>query len=129
MPTSTKTHKPANAALGRPLHFSSRHSVPRPGDFTADARVLMLMAIASTSGRRRQARQLVGHLADRMAENGIGRVPVLDAAGRLAGLVARKDLLAARARRVAEERDRVRLLVRQRAVRKAPKAKTVGEPV
>jgi len=63
--------------------------------------------------------ELVGHLADRMAENGIGRVPVIDASGRLVGLVARKDLLKARARRVAEERDRARLLRRQPAVRKA----------
>lgn len=70
--------------------------------------------------------ELVGHLADRMAENGVGRVPVIDASGRLIGLVARKDLLAARARRVAEERDRARLLVRRRTVRNASKAKTVG---
>ncbi|MFE0018136.1 chloride channel protein [Mesorhizobium sp. NPDC059054] len=69
--------------------------------------------------------ELVGHLADRMAENGIGRVPVIDAAGKLVGLVARKDLLAARARRVAEERDRARLLVRQRG-RKAAKPKTAS---
>lgn len=69
--------------------------------------------------------ELVGHLADRMAENGIGRVPVIDAAGKLVGLVARKDLLTARARRVAEERDRARLLVRQRG-RKAAKPKTAS---
>jgi CBS-domain-containing membrane protein len=31
--------------------------------------------------------------------------PVVDADGRLIGLVARKDLLTARARRIAEERD------------------------
>ncbi|MGO4563217.1 chloride channel protein [Rhizobiales bacterium 3FA27D7] len=69
--------------------------------------------------------ELVGHLADRMAESGIGRVPVVDAAGRLVGLVARKDLLAARARRTAEERDRARLLVGQRKVGRVEKAKTV----
>jgi len=57
--------------------------------------------------------ELVGNLADRMAEQGVGRVPIVDAAGRLVGLVARKDLLAARARRVAEERDRARLLGRR----------------
>jgi CBS-domain-containing membrane protein len=48
---------------------------------------------------------LVGHLVDRMAEAGVGRVPVVDEEGALIGLVARKDLLAARARRAAEERD------------------------
>lgn len=63
--------------------------------------------------------ELVGQLADRMAENGIGRVPVIDASGRLVGLVARKDLLAARARRVAEEHDRTRLLMRQPKARQA----------
>jgi CBS domain-containing protein len=54
--------------------------------------------------------ELVGRLADRMAESGAGRVPILDDEGRLAGLVARKDLLAARARRQAEERDHAVML-------------------
>ena len=49
--------------------------------------------------------ELVGHVADRMADAGVGRVPVVDDQGRLAGLVARKDLLKARARRIAEEQD------------------------
>jgi H+/Cl- antiporter ClcA/predicted transcriptional regulator len=49
--------------------------------------------------------ELVGKLVDRMAEAGVGRVPVVDEEGRLIGLVARKDLLAARARRAAEDRD------------------------
>ena len=42
--------------------------------------------------------ELVGHLADRMAAADIGRVPVVDrATGKLAGLVARRDLLRVRA--------------------------------
>jgi H+/Cl- antiporter ClcA len=49
--------------------------------------------------------ELVGGLADRMTEAGTGRVPVVDGDDRLIGLVARKDLLTARARRLAEERD------------------------
>jgi H+/Cl- antiporter ClcA len=53
-----------------------------------------------------QPNGLVGHLADRMAEAGVGRVPIVDENRRLVGLVARKDLLQARARRLAEERDR-----------------------
>ncbi len=60
--------------------------------------------------------ELVGSLADRMAEHGVGRVPIVDEAGRLVGLVARKDLLAARARRATEERDRARLLGRRISV-------------
>jgi H+/Cl- antiporter ClcA/predicted transcriptional regulator len=49
--------------------------------------------------------ELAGHLADRMALNNIGRVPVVDENYRLVGLVARKDLLSVRALRMAEERD------------------------
>ncbi|MEP9378711.1 chloride channel protein [Aquabacter sp. CN5-332] len=49
--------------------------------------------------------ELVSHVADRMAQTGAGRVPVINENHQLAGLVARKDLLAARARRSAEERD------------------------
>ncbi|HWU27169.1 MAG TPA: chloride channel protein [Rhizomicrobium sp.] len=55
--------------------------------------------------------ELVGHLADRMAGDDIGRVPILDrTGGRLVGLVARRDLLRVRARLALEERDRRRLL-------------------
>ena len=55
--------------------------------------------------------ELVGHLADRMAEHDIGRVPVLDrATNKLVGLVARRDLLRVRARVIREERERRRLL-------------------
>jgi len=57
-----------------------------------------------------QADELVGSLADRMARSGAGRVPILDGDGKLAGLVARKDLLLARARRQAEEHDHAVLL-------------------
>jgi H+/Cl- antiporter ClcA len=48
---------------------------------------------------------LVAHLVDRMAEAGVGRVPIVDETRRLVGLVARKDILVARARRAAEEKD------------------------
>jgi CIC family chloride channel protein len=42
--------------------------------------------------------ELVGHLADRMAAADVGRVPIVDrATGKLAGLVARRDLLRVRA--------------------------------
>ena len=49
--------------------------------------------------------ELVSRLADRMAAAQVGRAPVVDGTGRVVGLVARKDLLAARARRIAEETD------------------------
>ena len=49
--------------------------------------------------------ETVGQLIDRMAERGTGRVPILSPEGKLVGLVTRKDLLAARTHRTAEERD------------------------
>jgi CBS domain-containing protein len=50
---------------------------------------------------------LVGVLADRMAEADLGRVPIVAREdGRLVGILARKDLLKVRARARAQERDR-----------------------
>jgi CBS domain-containing protein len=53
-----------------------------------------------------QADELVATLADRMARADIGRVPIIDSEDRLIGLVARKDLLHARARLMPQESDR-----------------------
>jgi CBS domain-containing protein len=55
---------------------------------------------ASLTGRELlacHADDLVGDLVQRMVERDVGRVPVLDEAGRLVGLVSRKDLLAVHA--------------------------------
>ncbi len=55
--------------------------------------------------------ELVGRLADRMAQADAGRVPILRRAdGRLVGLVARRDLLRVRANAVRQEREREVLL-------------------
>ncbi len=55
--------------------------------------------------------ELVGHLADRMASANVGRVPIVDrATGKLAGLLARRDLLRVRAHTARLERDRARPL-------------------
>ncbi len=57
------------------------------------------------------ADELVGHLADRMAAAGVGRVPIIDrATGQLAGLLARRDLLRVRANAARLERERARPL-------------------
>jgi CBS domain-containing protein len=62
------------------------------------------------------ADELVGQLADRMATNDVGRVPVVErGSSRLVGLVARRDLLRVRARIRTEELYRAKLL----GVRKA----------
>jgi H+/Cl- antiporter ClcA len=55
--------------------------------------------------------ELVGHLADRMASADVGRVPVIDrSTGKLAGLIARRDLLRVRAHTARLERERARPL-------------------
>ncbi|HUA24278.1 MAG TPA: chloride channel protein [Steroidobacteraceae bacterium] len=55
--------------------------------------------------------ELVGHLADRMASANVGRVPIVDrTTGKLAGLLARRDLLRVRAHAARLERDRARPL-------------------
>jgi chloride channel protein, CIC family len=55
--------------------------------------------------------ELVGQLADRMAETGRGRIPILRRAdGALVGLVARRDLLRVRASVVKHEREREALI-------------------
>jgi H+/Cl- antiporter ClcA len=57
------------------------------------------------------ADELVGSLADRMAEDDTGRVPILRRAdGVVLGLVARRDLLRVRAEVIRHERDRERLI-------------------
>jgi len=51
--------------------------------------------------------EMVGHLADRMAAADVGRVPIVDrATGKLAGLLARRDLLRVRANAAKLERER-----------------------
>jgi CBS domain-containing protein len=50
--------------------------------------------------------ELVGHLADRMGQFDVGRVPVVTGEHRLVGIVARKDLLKIRAHLRAHEHER-----------------------
>jgi len=55
--------------------------------------------------------ELVGQLADRMAETGRGRIPILRRSdGTLVGLAARRDLLRVRASVIQHERERERLI-------------------
>ncbi len=55
--------------------------------------------------------ELVGHLADRMASARVGRVPIIDpTTGKVAGLLARRDLLRVRANAARLERERARPL-------------------
>jgi CBS domain-containing protein len=88
-----------------------------------DRSALLGEALGETDVVLARPNELVGRLADRMAQTGLGRVPVVDEANRLIGLVARKDLLAARARRIAEEQDyAVHLRLRRKARAAEPSA-------
>ena len=49
-------------------------------------------------------------VVNRMASSGFTRMPVLDAEGKLSGMVSLQDLLSARARNLSEERDRERVI-------------------
>jgi CBS domain-containing protein len=50
--------------------------------------------------------ELVWRLVDRMVAEDVGRVPIVDADGRLVGIVARKDLLRVREKLRRDERSR-----------------------
>jgi CBS domain-containing protein len=55
--------------------------------------------------------ELVGRLADRMAETGKGRIPIINRqSGALVGLVARRDLLRVRANMIRHEQEREKLI-------------------
>ena len=55
--------------------------------------------------------ELVGRVADRMAETGVGRVPILRrGTDALVGIVARRDLLRVRASVLRQERERETLI-------------------
>jgi CBS domain containing-hemolysin-like protein len=67
---------------------------------------LQYIALRYRAPKPRSPDDLVGELVERMVERDVGRVPVLDEAGRLVGLVSRKDLLAVHARQRALETER-----------------------
>jgi CIC family chloride channel protein len=51
--------------------------------------------------------ELASRIADRMALSGVGRVPIVDrSTGCLLGIVGRRDLFRARARRLRDESER-----------------------
>ena len=59
-------------------------------------------------------------VAERMAVAGVGRLPVVNADGTLAGIVSRRDLLGARARAAALERNRERIFGPGAGIRPRP---------
>ncbi len=69
--------------------------------------------------------ELVGQLADRMVSLDIGRVPIVDrATGKLAGLVARSDVLRVRAHAAQLERERGRVMGMSWLQRRAPRKRS-----
>jgi chloride channel protein, CIC family len=71
-------------------------------------------AISDASLMRSHPDELLGRLAEQMVERDVGRVPIVDDAGRLVGLVARKDLLRVHARQKALESEREAVFGRSR---------------
>ncbi len=92
---------------GRPVAMVSRADVLH---FTRDASRHEASLAEALAGRRMVTGtpdEPVSNLVDRMVRDEVGRVPVVRPEdGVLVGIVARKDLLQVRARRLAEERDR-----------------------
>jgi CBS domain-containing protein len=66
-----------------------------------------------------QPDETVAHLVDRMIDRNLGRVPIVDADGKLLGLVARKDLLRVHARQRTIEGEREAVLLSRKG---APEA-------
>jgi H+/Cl- antiporter ClcA len=90
----------------------------RDADFAeTDLKVATLADLISDAGLLvAHPEDLVGTVADLMALNDIGRLPVMDAASnRLVGLVSRKDLLQARSQMQRLEQERSALLLRGKA--------------
>jgi H+/Cl- antiporter ClcA/CBS domain-containing protein len=99
---------PVISAAGAPIGMITRSDILRwTRDGWSDGETLNDSAAEPLVG---YADELVGQLADRMAAADVGRVPIVDGEGRLVGLVARRDLLRARARVRTEEQDRAKLL-------------------
>jgi CBS domain-containing protein len=73
------------------------------GPHEGQALAELVAADTPTTGR---AEEMIATLADRMIANDRGRAPIIDAEGRLVGLVSRKDLLMVRARAGAQEAER-----------------------
>ncbi|MFF7056613.1 chloride channel protein [Achromobacter spanius] len=67
----------------------------------------LAQALAGTEQVLGYPDELAGRIADRMALSGVGRVPIVDrSTGRLMGIVGRRDLFRARARRLRDESER-----------------------
>jgi H+/Cl- antiporter ClcA/predicted transcriptional regulator len=54
--------------------------------------------------------EVAAYAADLMAQEGVGRMPVVDRRGKIVGILSRSDLLQSRVRRIVEETERARFL-------------------
>jgi H+/Cl- antiporter ClcA/predicted transcriptional regulator len=106
--TSTHRHKsyPVVDEQGRCVGMVSRADVLRWTTGSEDKSTTLNDALGHDEVIAGDPDDLVGTLADRMARADVGRVPIIDAQRKLLGLIARKDLLGARARLIQYEHER-----------------------
>jgi CIC family chloride channel protein len=91
---------------GHVVGMAARADVLRWNTERSHETATLFDAISDSSPTVVHAQDVIGRVADLMVERDVGRIPVVDAQGRLVGLVARKDLLRMRATRKAEETER-----------------------
>jgi CBS domain-containing protein len=113
----------------RPIGMLSRADILRWTLDDADDAGTLADAFQDSELLVAAADEPLAQLADRMAQADVGRVPVVHRKTRkLAGLIARKDLLHARARLLAQERDRSAPL-RGGSTPRSSEPPTVGQAV
>jgi H+/Cl- antiporter ClcA/CBS domain-containing protein len=107
-----KRHKsyPVVEADGRVAGMASRSDVLRWVSERRHAGLTLGVLAARKPLVTGSPEELVWRLVNRMVSEDVGRVPIVDAEGRLLGLVARKDLLRVRARLQRQEQDRAAFL-------------------
>ena len=102
---------PVTDGDGRCLGLVTRSDILRWSRDGAKEDITLAEILADRALFQTTPGELVGDLADRMADGDYARVPVVDpATQRLVGLMTRKDLLAVRSRLLRQERERAALL-------------------
>ncbi|QXX74150.1 chloride channel protein [Methylovirgula sp. HY1] len=114
--TSAARHKtyPMIDAEGRLIGTLHRAAILRLKDAGSEKAAQLRDLLSDHSPTMGRPEELVGSLADRMAMNDVGCAPIVDATGRLVGIVSRKDILRVRVEARALEQERSVFLGRRR---------------